>query len=257
VSLGLRRATAENDQRVGEVQLALTHLDRVLRDIKHLKQEDRAMNGQNHAYLLAAHARLLVEVGRPDDALLEFEQSCGLLTRDRDRAIRLGDIARLLAARGEVDQALNLQQESLAILEALGDKHEQAITLCNIARLLVAKGEVDTAMKLHREELVVYEASGDSHGIANTLWSIARIKLGRQHSQQAFEHLAASYAICLKIGNLVAICHVGLDFGRLLCDLGRREKSLSVLERCRDGFIALGRPGDARSVQSIINEIQK
>ena len=212
----MRGETAENDQLVGELQLALAHLDRALREIEGMQQVNRPANDQNHAYLLAAHARLLVEVGRPDDALVEFEQARGLLTADRDRAIRLGDIARLLAAKREVDQAL----------------------------------------KLHQDELALYVAASDSRGIANTLWSIARVKIRQQHSQLAFGHYAISYAICLKIGNLVAICHVGLDFARLLCDLGRYEKCLSVLERSRDGFIELGRPGDARYVQSKIDEIQ-
>jgi tetratricopeptide (TPR) repeat protein len=292
VPLDLRRATAENYERVRELQPALAHLESALQEIQRMTREGRPADTRNHAYLLVAHARLLVKVGRPDDALPEFEQARGLLKVDRDRAIRLGDIARLLAANGEMNDALKLHQESLACFEALGHERERATTLSDIARLLVAKGEVDEALKFrqerlaileslgekrsramrlaeiacllaakgevdqalkfHREELVIYEALGDPEGIADTLWSIARIKLRRQHSPQALEHLAGSYSICLKLRNLVAICRVGMDFGQLLCGIGRLKEGLGVLERSRDGFIELGRPGDARYVQSII-----
>jgi hypothetical protein len=74
---------------------------------------------QDHGALLLSHARLLKQVGRPDDALLELEQARGLFKGERDQAITQGDIARLLAAKGEVDQELKLHQESLFIYEAL------------------------------------------------------------------------------------------------------------------------------------------
>ena len=56
---------------------------------------------------------------------------------------------------------------------ALGDKRSRAITLGDIARVLAAKGDVDQALKLHQENLAIAEALGDLDGIANTLWSIA------------------------------------------------------------------------------------
>ena len=138
---------------------------------------------------------------------------------------------------------------------ALGDKRSRAITLGGIARLLAAKGDVDQALKLHQENLAIAEALGDLDGIANTLWSIATIEM-RQHFKQAFEHLAVSYDINIKVGRLDAICYVGQDFGQLLCARGDPEKGLAVLERSRDGFVKLARPENARYVQSIIDEIQ-
>jgi hypothetical protein len=115
---------------------------------------------------------------------------------------------------------------------------------------------VDQALKLHQEQLAIAEALGDLDGVANTLWSIAQIELHEQHFQQAFERLADSYAINLKLGRLDGICYVGLDFGQLLCAAGQREEGLAVLERSRDGFAQLGRSEKARYVQSIINESQ-
>jgi tetratricopeptide (TPR) repeat protein len=77
--------------------------------------------------------------------------------------------------------------------EALGDKRSGAVTLGQIARLLAAKGEMDQALKLHQERLAIFEALGDPDSIAHTLWSIAKIELSQQQVEQAFKHLAASY----------------------------------------------------------------
>jgi tetratricopeptide (TPR) repeat protein len=170
------------------------------------------------------------------------------LGEKRAWAIALGDIAELLAAKGEADQALKLHQEELVIYEALDDKRSRAVTLSQIAGLLAAKGEVDQALKLHQEQLVIYEALDDQDSIAQTLWSIAQIELRQQHFGQAFEHLAASYDITLKLGRLDAICYVGQDFGQVLCARGDTEKGLAVLERSRDGFVKLARPENARNV---------
>ena len=139
----------------------------------------------------------------------------------------------------------------------MGEERARAITLGDIARLLAAKGDVDQALKLHQEKLAIVEALGDPDSIAHTLWSVAQIELRQQHFEQAFEHLAVSYDINLKLGRLDAICSVGQDFGQLLCVAGDREKGLAVLERSRDDFVKLGRPENSSYVQSIINEISE
>ena len=98
---------------------------------------------------------------------------------------------------------------------------------------------------------------GDQDSIAHTLWAIAKIELSQQHFEQTFGHLAASYGINLKLERLEGICHVGLDFGQLLCASGYLQQGLAVLERSRDGFVKTGRPENARYVQSIMDEIQR
>ena len=122
---------------------------------------------------------------------------------------------------------------------------------------MAAKGEVDQALTPHQESLAIYEALGDPDSIAHALWSVAKIELSQQQVEQAFEHLAASYDINLKLGRLDAICYVGLYFGQLFCAIGDPEKGLAVLKRSRDGFVKLGRPENARFVESIMDEIQR
>jgi len=151
---------------------------------------------------------------------------------------------------------MKLHRERLAIFEQLGDTRSRAVTLGDIARILVDKGQVDEAMKLHRERLAVYVQLGDADGRANALWSIARIEMERKQAKEALEHLTESYAILQGIGRLDGICMVGIDLGMALCAGGAREKGLEILKRSLDGLKQLGQSDLARQVQGLIDRIE-
>jgi tetratricopeptide (TPR) repeat protein len=142
----------------------------------------------------------------------------------------------------------------LGIFEALGAKRERAVTLGDIARIRADKGEVDAALALHQERLGIFEALGDLDGKANTLWSFAQIEIQQKKWQAAFDHLAEAYAINLKLGRLDGISFVGLDLGQLLCMAGQRDKGMKVLTQSRDGFLKLGQQQMAQQVQSLLDK---
>jgi len=85
--------------------------------------------------------------------------------------------------------------------------------------------------------------------------SAARIELAQHKLQDAFAHLAESYAINLKLGRLDGICMVGLDLGQFLCMSGQREQGLAVLARSRDGFQKLGREREARQTLALLDRL--
>jgi tetratricopeptide (TPR) repeat protein len=226
VPLGLRRVTAVSDQIVGEVPRALTHLDRALQEIERRKQGGQPVDPQDHGGVLLAHARLLTEVGKPDDALFEFQQARSLFKGNH--AIALGEIARLLAQRGEVDQALKLHQEELAIYEALSDKRSQALTLVNIARLLAQRGEVDQALTLYQENLAILAALGDKRSRAITLVEIARLLAQRGEVDQALTLYQENLAILAALGDKRSQAIIQGEFARLLAKKGEVEQALKL-----------------------------
>ncbi|NMQ20210.1 tetratricopeptide repeat protein [Candidatus Competibacter phosphatis] len=146
-------------------------------------------------------------------------------------------------------------KKSLTVFQALGDQRERAVTLGDIARIKVDKGEVDEALKLHQEELTVYQALGDVVGNAHVLWSIAQIEMQKEDYPNAFPHLQESYAILLKLGRLDGIIYVGLDLGQLLCAGGAKEEGMAILSRSRDGFRKLGQEAQARQVQALLDSL--
>ena len=72
----------------------------------------------------------------------------GALGKRGERAVAMAEIARILADKGQVDEALKLHREALMVFEALGDGHERAAALNRIARILTDKGQVDQALAL-------------------------------------------------------------------------------------------------------------
>jgi hypothetical protein len=122
---------------------------------------------------------------------------------------------------------------------------------------MAGKGEVDAALQLHQERLAVYQGLGDQAGLANTLWSIAKIELERQEFQEAARHLFESYQILMKVGRLNGICSVGLDLGQLLCHAGQADEGRAILTRSRDGFIRLGRPDMVQHVEALLDQFMQ
>ena len=116
----------------------------------------------------------------------------------------------------------------------------------------MSRGDVEGALELQEERLKINEELGDLDEIANTLWSLASIEKDREAYQQAFEYLATSYRIIRKIGRLDGIAYVGLDLGLLLCQAGKADQGIPILQRSLEGFRHLGQEAMAGHVQAII-----
>jgi hypothetical protein len=60
----------------------------------------------------------------------------------RTKAITMGNIADILQARGQLDEALRIyQEEALPVFKRLGDLRSKAITMGKIADILEARGQ--------------------------------------------------------------------------------------------------------------------
>jgi hypothetical protein len=111
--------------------------------------------------VLWALCRLAYRAGELEtmrDAATEMARLAREAQDDRDWALAQGQIADVLAVRGELDEALRIRrEEQLPIYERLGDVRERAITLGRIADVLAARDEWDEALRIRREEqLPVY-----------------------------------------------------------------------------------------------------
>jgi hypothetical protein len=138
-----------------------------------------------------------------------------------------------------------------------GWQRDLAVTLGDIARIRAAKGEVDAALQLQQERLAVNEKLEDMDGIAAASWDIAQLELRRRDFKAAFPPLARSYSILQQIGRLDGLCTVGMLFGQFLCAAGKREEGIKVLTRSRDGFLKLGRSQDAKQTQALLDGLSQ
>ncbi|MCA9707373.1 MAG: CHAT domain-containing protein [Myxococcales bacterium] len=160
--------------------------------------------------------------------------------------------ARQLVAEGKPDEALEDFQRVRGELAEQGQLHSAAVLLGDIARILVSKGEVDKALSLHHERLELFEGLGDKDGRGHTLWSLGQLAVRSQDWQRAFECFDEAYRINLELQRLEGIVFVGLDLGQLLVAAGQRSSGFEILERSRQGLLRLGRTALAEQVAGLI-----
>jgi tetratricopeptide (TPR) repeat protein len=253
-SIDLLRTAAEACIQIGDVDEGVAFLERALLLMELAHTTNITLDAHQHAATLLTYGRTLVDRGQPDRAVSFLEQAQRLLPADREKAIVLGDIARIRARKGEVDAALELHREAVKVYEGLGDKRSRAVTLGDIARIRAGKGEVDAALELHQERLEIFEGLGDKDGLANALWSIANMQISKKEFELGLENLIRSYQLILPLGRLDGICVIGLDLGQLLCYAGRVDEEQEVLTRSREGFLRLGWTGMAERAEALIQE---
>ena len=110
----LLRLSGEQAEFVGNVGFARHCFQRA---VEALEGADEVAPEDLGAVLLA-QGRRFVREGRPDEALAAFRKIQDLLSDDRyrrSRAVTLGDIARILVSKGQVNEAMGLHQEELKI----------------------------------------------------------------------------------------------------------------------------------------------
>jgi hypothetical protein len=98
---------------------------------------------------------------------------------------------------------------------------ERAVTLGDIARLRAQAGDVDDAHKLKRENLEISRGLGDLDCVANSQFFLAQLELQKGRSEDALPRLAESWDINCRIGRADGIAIVGAFYGQLLIPTDR------------------------------------
>ncbi|MEA2694754.1 MAG: hypothetical protein QOJ16_4141, partial [Acidobacteriota bacterium] len=216
----------------------------------------QAGNNRDRAIVLGEIARLRVQAGDVAGALNLHEESIATFEQlgdVRERAVTLGDIARLRAQAGDVAGALKLHEERIAIFEQLGDVRERAVTLGDIARLRAQAGDIAGALNLLVEMLEICRTLGDLEGIGYTQFALAQLNLGEGKTEEAQSRLAEAWEIVVQIGHVDAIAAAGSAYGRLLLNTDR-EQARSVLQGSRDAYQLLGWTAKAREIEGLLQE---
>lgn len=187
-----------------------------------------------------------------------FEAVKTSLTNEPTAAALRHSYADVLRRTGEAAQAQALLEENAEVYERLDDVRSKAITMGQIADILQARGQLDEALSLKETEaLPVYERLGDVENFGITHWEIARIKMqmlarGADPGVVAeiADHLTQAYEMICRVGRLEFIAAIGLDYAAVLAARGEVEEARAVLTRSRDGFRQLGREQRAQLAEA-------
>ncbi|RIL09509.1 hypothetical protein DCC79_10860, partial [bacterium] len=242
---------------LGDVKAAAAALDRAEVVLAGLEGRDAVFMSAGTNML---KGRLLVTSGDVSGATVLLEKArAGFETSEqlgdkRSRAVTLGDIARLRAQAGDVQGAMDLHQERLAVYEQLGDKRSRAVTLGDIARLRARAGDVQGAMDLQEERLAVNRELNDVDGIGAAQYDLAHLDLEAHNFEKALERLAESWRLFNQIGRIDGIAAVGSTLGQLLAAF-KHPEAVPVLRRAEEAWRMLGQTENADAIKGIIRQI--
>lgn len=140
--------------------LGATDEGKVLRRLKEIRDylataED---TGSPQAYLMLEASFSLWRLNELAEALAMAEHSLKVyrsLDNRRGAATAWGQIANIMAARGDWSEALRIRrEEELPVYERLGDIRKIAATQMHIADLLAAQGKLDDALPIYEPEVL-------------------------------------------------------------------------------------------------------
>jgi tetratricopeptide (TPR) repeat protein len=149
-------------------------------------------------------ARLCVTRGDLDRALALYQEILALyeqLGDEQGKAASLHQMAAVYLTRGDLDRALALYQESLQISEQLGDKKGKADSLGNMAGVYLTRGDLDRALALYQESLQLKEQLGDKQGKAASLHNMAGVYLTRGDLDRALALYQESLQLYEQLGD--------------------------------------------------------
>ncbi|MEK6261220.1 MAG: CHAT domain-containing protein [Planctomycetota bacterium] len=221
--------------------------------------------------LLLERGRYLARAGRLESAADRFhlaQVGARELGDERMIAISAGNLADILQARGELDEALHIRrEEELPVYERVGDVRQRAVTMGKIADILRLRGELDEAFRIRREEqLPVYERLGDMRAWAVTMGKIADIlqdrgeldealRIRREEQLPAFERLGDVRARAVTMGKIADILQTRGELDEALRI--RREEELPVFERLgdvRERAVTMGKVADILQARGELDE---
>jgi predicted ATPase/class 3 adenylate cyclase len=122
----------------------------------------------------------------------------------RGMAEGLNNLATVLHDQGDLARATELQEQSLALYRALGDRYGIALLLFNLSERLHVTGDLPRAREYLREALLIYAELGEQHGCVECLERFAGLAATRDQIVRAARLWGAAEAARMALGSAMS-----------------------------------------------------
>ncbi len=173
--------------------------------------------------------------GDIEQALQLWQQSLEIKERIGDvigKAATLNNMAGVIAQQGNIEQALQLWQQSLEIKERIGDVIGKAATLHEMAGVIAKQGDVERALRLWEQSLEIKERIGDVKGKAATLHNMAGVIAQRGEIERALQLWEQCLEINERIGDVQGKAATLANMAGVIAQRGEIERALQLWEQC-------------------------
>jgi len=195
---------ARAEHALGQTDVARDHYEHALATCPAIDLSDNDVQGLRAA-IVHNLASLCNQQGDVDRAMKLWQESLEILDKIGDvrgKAATLHSMAGVIAQQGDVDRAMKLWQESLELMDKIGDVRGKAATLNNMAGVIAQQGDVDRAMTLWQESLELMDKIGDVQGKAATLHNMAGVIAQQGDVDRAMTLWQESLELMDKIGDV-------------------------------------------------------
>jgi non-specific serine/threonine protein kinase len=171
------------------------------------------------------------------------------------RSAALNSAANLAANEGDVDEAVALYEESLAMRRRAGDPRPVANTLHNLAMVVHDMGDTARAEALYAESREIYRDLGDRQGVAASLLSLGVLAAHHGDHRRSTELTEESLAIFRELDEQLSVGLALLNLGGVACYRADYETARARLEECLAIANALGFKVLAATATEILGEV--
>jgi tetratricopeptide (TPR) repeat protein len=190
-------------------------------------------NQQEKGAILQATGIAYNLMGRPDDALSNFQQSLAIKQQIGDKrgvAASLEEIGALDDDAGKSQDALKSYQQALALRREIGDQAGIAMALIKTGSWYHDHGKPDDALQYFSEALTIERQVGDQADQALCLNNIGSIKADQGQYQDALTYLQQGYELRQKL-------NVPADMGESLHNLAEVNTKLGQYDTALSDYL--------------------
>ncbi len=155
-------------------------------------------------------------------------------------------------AQGEHGYAMNSFQQSLNVMEQIGDESGISSSLHQIGMIYQDQGNYKEAMKYYGRSLEIAESLENRREIANTLGQIGMIYQGQGNYKEAMKNYERSMKIAESLGDKSGIAYSLHEIGMIYQNQGNYEEAMKNYERSMKINESLG---DRRVIANTLGQI--
>jgi tetratricopeptide (TPR) repeat protein len=196
---------AKAEEILGKAGEARQHYEQALRQSPPIEADTAHGVIGEHSSLLSNLAGLIAQQGDVERALDLWNQSLALeekIGNVKGKAATLHNMASVIAQQGDVERALDLWNQSLALEEKIGNVKGKAETLHQMAGVIAQQGDVERTLDPWTQSLALKEKIGDVQGKAATLANMAWAAGQQGDVERALDLWNQSLALLEKIGDV-------------------------------------------------------
>jgi tetratricopeptide (TPR) repeat protein len=133
--------------------------------------------------------------------------------------------------RGELDQALDLVQESFSLKRDIGNLYETADYQNILGIFFIGKGEFDKALDNLQNSLRMFEELGLKSSIIKSLNNIGLIHWKKGNLGEALENYKISLAKSEELKNKKFVAKLSVNIGLIYWNMGELDKALNFYQK--------------------------